>query len=92
MGGIRYLADLVDRAPSAANAPDYARVVYDLALRRDLIRIGGEIAAGAQAGDPDLSAREQIEAAEQQLFDLATRGRSWGTPNSLAFSTCQSAA
>lgn len=42
-GGLRYLADLVDRAPPAANAPDYARVVYDLALRRDLIRIGGEI-------------------------------------------------
>jgi replicative DNA helicase len=74
MGGIRYLADLVDRAPSAANAPDYARVVYDLALRRDLIRIGGEIAAGAQAGDPDLSAREQIEAAEQQLYLLAETG------------------
>ena len=27
----------VNRAPPAANAPDYARVVYDLALRRDLI-------------------------------------------------------
>lgn len=43
LGGVRYLADLVDRAPPAANAPDYARAIYDLALRRDLIRIGGEI-------------------------------------------------
>src|SRR5688572_14183023 len=42
LGGLRYLADLVDRAPLAANAADYARVIYDLALRRDLIRIGGE--------------------------------------------------
>src|SRR6266540_1561080 len=32
LGGVRYLADLVDRAPPAANAPDYARAVYDLAL------------------------------------------------------------
>ncbi|MDB5482285.1 MAG: replicative helicase [Caulobacteraceae bacterium] len=74
LGGIRYLADMVDRAPPAANAPDYARVIYDLALRRDLIRIGGEIAAAAQAGDPDLSGREQIEAAEQQLYMLAETG------------------
>lgn len=74
LGGVRYLADMVDRAPPAANARDYARVIYDLALRRDLIRIGGEIAANAHAGDPDLSGREQIEAAEQQLYALAETG------------------
>jgi replicative DNA helicase len=74
LGGVRYLADLVDRAPPASNAPDYARVIYDLALRRDLIRLGGDIAAAAQAGDPDKTAREQIEAAEQQLYALAETG------------------
>ena len=74
LGGVRYLADLVDRAPPAANAPDYARAVYDLALRRDLIRIGGDIAVQAQKGDVELSARDQIEAAEQQLFTLAETG------------------
>ena len=74
LGGVRYLADLVDRAPPAANAPDYARAVYDLALRRDLIRIGGDIASLATQGDADLSARDQIEQAEQQLFTLAETG------------------
>jgi replicative DNA helicase len=74
LGGVRYLADLVDRAPPAANAPDYARAIYDLALRRDLIRIGGEIANVAAHGDAELSARDQIEAAEQQLFTLAETG------------------
>ncbi|MBS0408344.1 MAG: replicative DNA helicase [Proteobacteria bacterium] len=74
LGGVRYLADLVDRAPSAANAGDYARVIYDLALRRDLIRIGGDIAHDAQQGDPEKTARDQIEAAEQQLFTLAESG------------------
>jgi replicative DNA helicase len=49
LGGVRYLADLVDRAPPAANSSDYARAIYDLALRRDLIRIGGDIAATAAA-------------------------------------------
>jgi replicative DNA helicase len=74
LGGIRYLADMVDRAPPAANAGDYARVIYDLAIRRDLIRIGGEIAAIARAGDAELSARDQIEAAERQLYELAESG------------------
>jgi replicative DNA helicase len=73
LGGLRYLADLVDRAPPAANAPEYGRVVYDLALRRDLIRIGGEIAAAA-SGDGDRSARDHIESAEQQLYTLAETG------------------
>jgi replicative DNA helicase len=74
LGGVRYLADLVNRAPPAANAPDYANAVYDLALRRDLIRIGGEISTTAQQGDAELDARDQIEAAEQQLYQLAETG------------------
>jgi replicative DNA helicase len=75
LGGLRYLADLVDRAPPAANAADYGRLVYDLALRRDLIRIGGEIAAAAQ-GDPERTAKDQIETAEQSLYTLAETGQS----------------
>src|ERR1700761_8862012 len=63
LGGVRYLADLVDRAPPAANAAEYARVIYDLALKRELIRIGGDIATSASQGDAALSARDQIEQA-----------------------------
>ncbi|HWD68375.1 MAG TPA: replicative DNA helicase [Caulobacteraceae bacterium] len=74
LGGMRYLASLVEHAPPAANAPDYARVIHDLSLRRALIRIGGEISADAQTGDPDLNGREQIESAEQKLFTLAETG------------------
>src|SRR3990167_5352650 len=70
------LADEVNRAPPAANAPDYARAIYDLALRRDLIRIGGEITVEAQAHDADVSARDQIETAEQKLYTLAESGTS----------------
>jgi len=78
LGGVRYLADLVDRAPPAARAPDYARAIYDLALRRELIRIGGDIAEAAKAGDPEATARDQIEAAEQQLYSLAETGGASG--------------
>jgi replicative DNA helicase len=74
LGGIRYLADLFERAPPAANAQDYGRAIYDLALRRDLIRIGGEIMVEAQGADPDITARDQIEQAEQKLYTLAESG------------------
>jgi len=74
LGGVRYLADLVDRAPPAANSSDYARAIYDLALRRELIRIGGDIATTAAAPDEERVARDQIEAAEQQLYALAESG------------------
>ena len=74
LGGLRYLADLVDRAPPAANAPDFARLVYELSLRRELIRIGGDITVGANQSDPEKTARDQIESAEQQLYALAESG------------------
>jgi replicative DNA helicase len=74
LGGLRYLADLVDRAPPAVNAADYARLVYDLAMRRELIKIGGEVSTKATLGHEDQSAREMIEAAEQQLYALAESG------------------
>lgn len=69
LGGLRYLADLVERAPPAVNAPDYARSVLDLAMRRELIRVGGEMVQGAATGSD--TARELIEAAEETLFGLA---------------------
>jgi len=75
LGGLRYLADLVDRAPPAANASDYGRVIYDLALRRDLIRIGGEVANTANT-DAETPARDMIEQAEAQLYTLAESGSS----------------
>ena len=71
-GGLRYLADLMDRAPLGANAPDYARVVYDLALRRDLIRVGGDIVRDAP--NPETAAIDQIEQAELTLYSLAETG------------------
>ena len=74
LGGLRYLADLVDRAPPAANVGDYARVVYELAIRRELIRIGGEISVEAGTPDAERDSRDQIELAEQKLYNLAESG------------------
>lgn len=71
-GGLGYLADLVDRAPPAPKAADYAREIYDLAVRRDLIRICQEV--GHSALDTAVPAMAHVETAESALFSLAETG------------------
>ncbi|WP_340108559.1 replicative DNA helicase [Pikeienuella sp. HZG-20] len=75
LGGPAYLARLAGAAISLFNARDYARVIHDLALRRDLIMIGEEISAKAAAMDIDSSPSDQIESAEQQLYLLGEKGK-----------------
>jgi replicative DNA helicase len=58
------------------NAADYGRTIYDAWVRRELIDIGEVVVNNAFGADAELNGTQQIEAAEQQLFDLATRGRS----------------
>jgi replicative DNA helicase len=75
IGGPAYLAALVTNAALPASAPAYARLVYELALRRALIRVGSEIAISAQEPDPEKDARSQIEEAERMLHSLAEAGQ-----------------
>ena len=58
------------------NASDYGRAIYDSWVRRQLIDIGEIVVNNAFGAEAELDGTKQIEAAEQQLFDLATRGRS----------------
>jgi replicative DNA helicase len=51
LGGVRYLADLVDRAPPAVRAGDYARHVLDLFHKRRLIAHYAEQTIALRAGD-----------------------------------------
>ena len=73
LGGLAYLAELVDAAPPAAAAPAMARIVADLATRRALMRLCGETAEAARA-DTAATGLDLIEQAEQGLYDLAERG------------------
>jgi replicative DNA helicase len=74
IGGARYLADLLDSAAFGPEIVDYARLIHDLALRRELIGIGAEIVQKATKPDIDEPGERQIEAAEKSLFALAERG------------------
>jgi replicative DNA helicase len=74
IGGAQYLARLAASVVAVVNARDYARIVHDLFLRRQLIALGSDVVNDAYAMDVDVSANEQIEGAEQKLFDLARSG------------------
>lgn len=74
IGGEQYLAELLLHAPSGAAAPEYAKMIFDLAMRRELIRLGGEITQTATDPDSELDAQEQISEAEGQLYNLAEIG------------------
>ncbi len=67
----QYLARLAAEATTIINAQDYGRTVYDLALRRDLIRIGEDMVNVAFDAPVDFAPRAQIEDAERQLYELA---------------------
>jgi replicative DNA helicase len=73
LGGLRYLADLVDRAPPAANAADYAQAVAELGARRDLAKLAHEIHAEALA-DPEGLGGGLLQKAERSIAELANRG------------------
>ena len=74
IGGAQYLAHLAASATSMMSVEHYGRVVYDLALRRELIRIGEDMGDRACLADLDDDALKQIESAEQDLFTPAETG------------------
>ncbi|MGC3936666.1 replicative DNA helicase [Roseobacter sp. EG26] len=75
LGGPAYLARLAGAAISAFAVRDYAQMIYDLAVRRDLIQLGREISDKAATVDVASEPREQIVEAEQALYKLAEQGQ-----------------
>ena len=66
---------LVANATTIINAEDYGRIIYELALRRALIFIGEEMVNAAYDADVDEPPNEQIERAEQLLYEVAETGK-----------------
>ena len=78
LGGLPYLARLAGSVATIINAEDYGRLIFDLHLRRELITLGEGMVNEAFEPDVESTAVDQIEGAEQKLYDLATTGQAEG--------------
>ncbi len=75
LGGPAYLVRLAGAAISGFAARDYAQMIYDLAIRRELIALGREISDKAAKVDIASEPKEQIVEAEQALYALGEQGQ-----------------
>ncbi len=76
LGGPAYLARLAGAAISAYAVREYAQLIHDLAIRRELIALGQEISAKARRVEVSSEPKEQIVEAEQKLYKLSEQGSS----------------
>ena len=76
IGGAAYLAELLESAAFGPEVTDYAKIVRDLAVRRELLTIGTGMRQRALVPPERTEGTDQIELAERELFALAERGSS----------------
>ena len=77
-GGRAYLARLVGNTPGAANIRRYASIVREHSMLRQLIEVGGDIAASAFETE-GRQVEELVDLAEQRVFKIAERGQRSGS-------------
>ena len=73
VGGTEYLVKLTRFSGSTKQALDYAKVIHEMYLRRELILISNNLSSET-LNSKDQSAEHIIESTEKSLFDLAERG------------------
>ena len=74
VGGVEYLVKLTRFSSSIKQALDYAKIVHENYVKRELIQISHHIKDDTLNTDEDKSSDMIIEDAEKLLFDLAERG------------------
>ena len=76
VGGTEYLVKLTRFSSSTKQAVDYAKIIHEMFLRRELVLISDKLSTDTlNANDQEQNAEDIIESAEKSLFDLAERGR-----------------
>ncbi len=78
VGGPAYLTQLLTAMVGIVNAGEYGKLIHDHWIRRQLIDLGETVVNRAFGAEDTLEGKEQIEAAEQALFNLATEKASEG--------------
>ena len=72
--GHEYLVKLTKFSTTIRQAIEYSKIVYDMHIRRELIKISETMTENASNKILDLSGNKIIEDSERLLFDLAEKG------------------
>jgi hypothetical protein len=83
VGGAPYLHTLTQTVPTTASAGYYARIVFDTARQRDLVRIGTRIAQTGYQGGADITDLLEAAGAELRAVPTAPTGTGWAAPTPL---------
>ena len=75
VGGTEYLVKLTRFSSSPKQSIDYAKIIHEMFLRRELVKISDKLSADTlNANSQEQNAENIIEDTEKLLFDLAERG------------------
>ncbi len=75
VGGTEYLVKLTRFSGSSKQAIDYAKIIHEMYLRRELVQISDNLTNDTMnANSEELNAEKIIENTEKSLFNLAERG------------------
>ncbi len=74
INNIEYLNKIKDSAPSTQNTFNYAKLIYDLYLKRNLVGIAHSIIQESSDSDNHQDGIDLIENAENDLYQLAQSG------------------
>jgi replicative DNA helicase len=69
-----YLVKITKFSTSVRQAIEYSKIIYDMFVRRELIKISEQTIDSAKINDLDISGQNIIENSERLLFDLAEKG------------------
>jgi len=69
-----YLVKITKFSTSVRQAIEYSKIIYDMFVRRELIKISEETIDTAKMNDLDTNGQNIIEKSERLLFDLAEKG------------------
>ena len=72
----KYLNQYKDSSPSTQNTLQYAKIIYELHLKRSLIGIGHNIIHETYEIDTENTGESLIESAENELYNLSNTGNS----------------
>ena len=69
-----YLIKITKFSTSVRQAIEYSKIIYDMFVRRELIKISEQTIDNAKINDLDTNGQNIIENSERLLFDLAEKG------------------